>query len=148
MKSKHVLEMYRQMFLSLRRGNTKGVYSNAKPIFLVSLLDYIASGVDSNQISWDDKSFENIYISNFNGYSTSVPTPFWKPFYYMSSEPFYQLIWKETPNDNVLKHPSGKTLNDFLKFAKLDDQLWILLQDKENREYLKDSIITYYLSHK
>lgn len=147
MKSRLVLEMYRQMFVSLRRGNSRGVYSNAKPIFLVSLLDYIASGIDSNQISWGDKSFESIYISNFNGHSTSEPTPFWKPFYYMSSEPFYQLIWIETPNDNVLKHPSRKTLNVFLKYAKLDDQLWELLQDKENREYLKESIITHYFSH-
>lgn len=37
----YVLDMYRLMFTSLRRGNTQGVYSKAKPVFLITLLDYI-----------------------------------------------------------------------------------------------------------
>lgn len=94
----YVLDMYRQMFASLRRGNIKGVYSNAKPVFLLSIIDYITHLDTPNHFIWGDKNFENIYISNFKIYDCSVPTPFWKPFYYMSSEPFYNLIWQKPPN--------------------------------------------------
>lgn len=141
----YVLDMYRQMFDSLRRGNIKGIYSNAKPIFLLSIIDYITHLERPNHFVWGDKKFENIYISNFNVYDSAVPTPFWKPFYYMSSEPFYSLIWQEAPNEKAIKRPSGKTLKDFLSFAKLDDELWELLQDPENREYLRNCIIKQYL---
>ena len=141
-----VLDMYRQMFASLRRGNIKGVYSNAKPIFLISIIDYITHLKNPNHFIWGDKNFEDIYISNFKIYDSSVPTPLWKPFYYMSSEPFYDLIWQEPPNDKLLRRPSGKLLKGHLSFAKLDDELWDLLQAPENREYLRNCIINQYLT--
>ena len=143
-----VLDMYRQMFASLRRGNIKGVYSNAKPIFLISIIDYITHLKNPNHFIWGDKNFEDIYISNFKIYDSSVPTPLWKPFYYMSSEPFYDLIWQEPPNDKLLRRPSGKLLKGHLSFAKLDDELWDLLQAPENREYLRHCIINQYLTYK
>ena len=143
-----VLDMYRQMFASLRRGNIKGVYSNTKPIFLISIIDYITHLKNPNHFIWGDKNFEDIYISNFKIYDSSVPTPLWKPFYYMSSEPFYDLIWQEPPNDKLLRRPSGKLLKGHLSFAKLDDELWDLLQAQENREYLRNCIINQYLSYK
>ena len=66
----------------------------------------------------------------------------------MSSEPFYNLIWQKPPNEELIRRPSGKLLKDHLSFAKLDDELWELLQDTENREYLRNCIINQYLSYK
>lgn len=146
--SRYVLEMYRQMFISLKRGNTKGVFSNAKPIFLLSILKYIDNCNSSNSFVWGNEIFESIYKSISYEFGYVKSTPLWKPFYYMSSEPFYTLVWSTLPDMNLLKFPSGKILKDYLSHAKLDDQLWELLRDKENREYLKDSIVTHYLSHK
>lgn len=37
----YALDIYRQMFASLKRGNYRGVFSNAKPIYLISLIDYL-----------------------------------------------------------------------------------------------------------
>lgn len=61
----YVLDMYRQMFASLRRGNIKGVCSNAKPVFLLSIMDYITHLGNPNHFIWGNKNFENIYISTF-----------------------------------------------------------------------------------
>lgn len=140
--------MHRQMFASLRRGNIKGIYSNAKPIFLLSIIDYITHLERPNHFVWGDKKFENIYISNFNVYDSAVPTPFWKPFYYMSSEPFYSLIWQEPPNEKAIKRPSGKTLKDFLSFAKLDDELWELLKDPKIENTCETALSNNTFSHK
>ncbi len=141
----YTLELYRQMVVSLKRGNTKGVFSNAKPVFLISLIDYIPT-LKHNKIRWGIPEFEVVYLKIFSEFTKDKPTPLWKPFFYMSSEPFYELIWKESPPEKSLKFPSRKTLNDFLNYATLDDELWELLQDERNREYLRNCIIEYYLT--
>ena len=42
--------------------------------------------------------------------------------------------------------PSAKYLREHLQYAKLDDELWKLLQDADNREYFRRNIINRYLS--
>lgn len=89
---------------------------------------------------------EQLYYSNFKKYVDNNPTPLWKPFYYTSSEPFYSLVWTHLPTEKQLKFPSEKLLKEKLCYSKLDDELWELLQNKENCEYLKDCIIKNFLS--
>lgn len=137
------LEFYRQMFCCLKRGNTKGIFSNAKPIFLITLIDY-PKILLNNKLVWLDNEFKMSYEETFKEMDTAKVTPIWKPFYYMSSEPFYSLYWKIKPPEKLLKHPSGRILKEFLDYAKLDDELWELLQDKNNRIYLRESIINHY----
>lgn len=72
---------------------------------------------------------------------------FIRPFFHLSSASFYHLIWKQ--GAEVLKKfttPSAKYLREHLLYAKLDDELWELLQDAESREYIKQSIIRRYLT--
>ena len=140
------LELYRQMVTSLKRGNTKGVFSNAKPIFLLSIIDYIPQMKEKNQFKWEVKEWQRIYEDLYKKMENSKTTPFWKPFYYMSSEPFYSLKWETMPTDKALKFPSGKTLKDHLAYAQLDAELWELLQEEENRAYLRQCIINTYLT--
>lgn len=137
--------MYRQMFTSLKRGNIKGVFSNAKPIFIITLLDLIDHHFRNNAIKWSDETLEHQYLMNFVRYDSNKPTPLWKPFYYLGSEPFYYLHWNENLAIQQLKQPSAKFLRENLAYAKLDDDLWELLQDERNREYLKNCLIDYYL---
>ncbi len=48
--------------------------------------------------------------------------------------------------DMVLSLALGKYLRENLLYAKLDDELWELLQDAESREYLRESIVKRYLT--
>lgn len=142
--SKLALDMYRQMITRLKRGNTKGVFSNAKPIFIITLIDFIPC-LRENKLKWADKLFEILYLVNFAKYNSNKPTPLWKPFFYLDSEQFYSLCWNKQPSTQQMKRPSGKFLREFVAYAKLDDDLWNLLQDEKNREYLKNCIIEQYL---
>lgn len=137
------LEMYRQMFLNLRRGISRDAYIQAKPIFCLTLLKWMDTSSE-NKIQWGDAIFNAIYNNYFQEYSLPQ-TPIWKPFYYLSSEPFYSLLWTENHTPNNESKISGKFLRENLRYAKLDDELWELLQDPENREYLKQAIINRYL---
>lgn len=141
----YTLELYRQMFASIKRGNTKGVFSNAKPVFLISLSEIIPKH-EENKFFWGDTEIDTGYHRNYSKFTKDKPTPIWKPFFYMSSESFYELIWKTTPPDNAIKYPSGKTLKDYLGYATLDEELWELLQDEGNREYLRKCIIETFLT--
>lgn len=142
----YTLELYRQMITSMKRGNTKGVFSNAKPIFFLSIIDFIPQMKEVNQFKWGVKEWQCIYEDLYRKMEDCKTTPFWKPFYYMSSEPFYTLKWKTTPADKSLKFPSSKILSDHLAYAQLDDALWALLQEEENRAYLRQCIINTYLT--
>ena len=136
-------EMYRQMFLNLRRGKSKGNYIQAKPIFCLTLLKWMETNSE-NRIPWGDSYFTTIYNDYYQEFSLA-PTPIWKPFFYLSSEPFYSLIWADNLTTLSESKISGKFLRENLRYAKLDDELWELLQDSKNREYLKQAIIDQYL---
>ena len=142
----YALELYRQMFVSVKRGNSKGVFSHAKPIFLITIIDSIPNALKKNNLLWGNKVFDALYIKNWTELSSQKITPIWKPFFYLSSEPFYELRWLEKPPDSSLNFPSGKVLKDFLNYAKLDDELWKLLQDESNRSYLRECLIKYYFT--
>lgn len=133
------------MFISLKRGNTNGVFSKAKPILLSSIIENI-DNIKDNKICWPNNDIIDKYYLIFHKFKEEKPTPIWKPFFYLKSEPFYELFWKDRPPIKDLKFPSERLLNSFVSYAKLDDDLWELLQDESNREYLKDVIIKAYLS--
>lgn len=139
----YVLDIYRQMFASLKRGNHRGVFSNAKPIYLISLIDYLPA-LKENEFKCGDKAFLTTYLSNTTQLVASPPTPIIKPFFHLSSEPFYTLVWRENPPDKLLKFPSARLLKDYLDYAKLDDELWKLLQDESSRLFLRECIIKNY----
>lgn len=141
----YVLDMYRQMFDRVKRGYNKGAFCNAKPILLISLIDHVVF-IKENKFRWGNRLLEDIYKTNFSDLDTAKLTPLWKPFYYMSSEPFYSLVWEQEPDAKELARPSGKTLRTYLSYSKFDDELWELLQNAENRDYLRKSIIKTYFS--
>lgn len=144
----YVLDFYRQLLVSLNRGNVKGVASNAKPIFVLSLIDFIPY-TEKNLFTIDDKILNNIYKKNIDVYSTRHTTPIRLPYFHLQTEPFYQLIWRSrNVSIRASESPSIKRINETIIGAKLDDELWELLQVPENREYLRNCIINQYLSYK
>ena len=120
------LDMFRQMLLYMRRGKSNGVHVNAKPIFCLALIEW-AKINNENEIKWGDELLCSLYRSIFKEMNIIHETPIWKPFYYLSSEPFYSLIWEKPMVDNV------------------GTIIWELLQNSDNREYLKNAIINHYL---
>lgn len=145
----YALDLYRQMFLSLKRGrNSVGGKSNAKPIFLISMLELIPT-LTENVIKFSDILLINYYKTNCELYDSNKSSPMIMPYYHLHSEPFYDIIWKDRSKIPIIKHtPSPKLLSDNIIGTKLDDELWELLQDPGNREYLRNCIIKQYLSYK
>lgn len=143
----YALDLYRQMFLSLKRGrNSVGGKSNAKPILLISILELIPT-LKENIIKFLDAFLNSYYRKNCKLYDSNKLSPIVLPYYHLHSEPFYEILWKDRSKIPIIKHsPSSKLLSDNIIGTKLDDELWELLQDPGNREYLRNCIIKHYLS--
>ena len=148
---KALLVTYIDMMLSLTLGNYRGRISLSKPLYILSLIECIKYGKLTHN-KWDLENvglqqmflflYEKIYGERTSGLSTYL-----KPFYHLASSPFYHLIWKDSiATLSMSSSPSAKYLREHLLYAKLDDELWELLQDAESREYIKQSIIRRYLT--
>jgi len=145
------IDIYSEMLKTMRLGSRNGKAATSKPILILSIFDSISSGdISDNQIL-----FENDYVRKrykdlsdlFNGLIKTQFLPlFIRPFFHLGSEPFYELVWKSDERPKMNSHsPSAKYLREYLAYAKLNDNLWALLQEQENRDYLKQVIINRYL---
>ena len=141
------LDMYREMCQSITRGNYRGVFCNAKPLFILSVIDF-ASFYDANQILFFDSTLNKLYSHYCTTLGNNLKTPLILPYYHLDSEPFYHLVWKGEIKPKTRSHtPSAKFLRTHLEYAKFDDELWDILQSKENRAYLKKSIVDYFFKN-
>lgn len=138
---------YRNVILSIHRGWKNGLYSNAKPLFLLTIIKGIEDGsLLGNRIPYS-KELALSYKFLCQKYEPNiVVTPFFKPYYHSTKDGFYNIKWRTITEPPHKWHtPSGKFLAENVDYAYLDDTLWEQLQDKEIREEYKEAIITHYL---
>lgn len=147
-----LLSTYTEMILSIHTGSIDGKVALSKPLYITSIIEAIEwDALTENEIKVSNefirKRFGQLYEQvngNRKGYEVSF---FVRPFFHLSSASFYRLIWKQgVEQSNKASTPSAKYLRENLLYAKLDDELWELLQDAENRDYIKQNIIRRYLT--
>lgn len=146
---------YKTAILKTKRGNNLGVYSNAKPILLISLIEAIDEGIIlGNKIIFDCKELEDLYkinsTKNYNKdtvYKTNNSiTPYRMPFFHLNAEPYFHIKWKEHVDiPRQAQSPSVKFLIESIDYAYFDEGLWKILQDREVREEFLSSIIEHFL---
>ena len=136
------------MLLAIRRGNGVNGKSNAKPLFMLSIVENTSlTRFKQTVIMWNDEHLIYSYDGLHRYYDEIGHVPFIVPYYHLCSSEFYHLCWIKECRPPIKGHtPSAKYLRENLLYAKLDDELWDLLQEAENREYLKRCIIERYLT--
>ena len=142
------LAIYTDMLLSLQLGNYKGIVSLSKPLYVLAIIDSIEA-IESNRIYIDnlviEQQFKKLYQRFQDGFAYTRAA-YIAPFFHLASSEFYHLIWKDKVKPpSMSSTPSAKYLREHLQYAKLDDELWELLQDDNNREYFRRNIINRYL---
>lgn len=144
--------LYEDLFCRLRLGTVAGRKALSKPIFLMTVIKCVGDKtLLNNKLHFDNNQFINTFKELAEYYNDGIHTAFMpffiRPFFHLSSEPFYELIWKPEakPHSRSIL-PSAKFLRENLAYAKLDDDLWEILQESTNREYLKQAIIAKHLN--
>ena len=148
---------YRDSLLKTKRGNNHGIFSNAKPIFLITIIDAIQEGlIIGNRIDFKNKDIENLYIGNYRHFSDSKEdlftvnrnvTPYNLPFFHLNAESYYHIKWKEgivPPKQS--KSPSSRYLKEHIDYSYLDDGLWELLQSSEVRYDFRNALIERFIN--
>lgn len=137
------VEIYTDILLQIKRGNHRGKIINAKPLFILNLIELVEKSIiTTNCFYFNDvlsKSFEEIQ----KRYNQNI-SPMYYPYYYLATQNFWHHKYKINSTKKT-QYPSAKFIKDNIEYAYLDNALWDLLQDVETREYFKERIINAYL---
>ena len=148
-------DTYKVRILKTKRGHKNGVFSNAKPIMILAIIEAIDEGLLLGTcIHFPNNELQNLYATIYSRNYTNEgiyrananKTPFNMPYFHLNAEDFYNIKWKPgVIPPRQAESPSGKFLAENVDYAYLDDTLWELLQDKSVREEYKEAIITHFL---
>lgn len=139
---------YTARIMNIRQAKKYGEVIVAKPVLLLAVIDGIERQVFTNNViqlnDWLEAQYEVLmrqYTRNsiFNGFS-----PINNPFWHLESDGFWHLHY---PGLELSKTstPSTKWLKENVRYASLDDDLWILLQNEAMRQRLRDYIVEHKL---
>ena len=151
--AQHGISYYVESFSSLHVFKLRGQTAPHKAILLLSLMDLVANGsINSNKIEFNE-GLEEQFMQNWKKYARKdtsfhpVPsTPFW----YMQSEPFWKLIPQVEGVDStyLLKQCNPGTPNSLranIRYAEIDEELFVLMQKVWNRQKLRKVLLNTYL---
>lgn len=139
---------YIDLFSNLHTNKQHGKSAPHKAIMLLSVIDLISSQhITTNEIIYNEE-LEKCFLKNWKRYVKEVSifkpkagTPFW----HLNSEPFWQLIPYEGGYRTIVKLQKGNpysvaTIRKHIKYAVIDKELFLLLQNGFNREILINTL--------
>jgi len=139
-------QYYKNCLLQVKRGNSKGHLSKAKPIFMLSLIESIEKELFVNNQFFYNENFKRVYENNYKRFAPEeILSDFCNPFFHLESDRFWHIKWKIIPKPNKT---SDYKLRTYVEYAYLDNALWDLLQDKDRRNALRESILNFYFRQK
>ena len=142
---------YVEIFRNLSTGVQNGKKLPHKAVLLLSILTLIENGTITENKIHLNKTIANTFASTWGDYlhNSKIPSV-WIPFWYMKSESFWH--FKALEDENILQnllcfagHPSVGQMRNVIKYAYVDEQLFSLMQDREERLKLKKVLIETYL---
>ena len=116
----------------------------AKPVLMVALIDGIDAGVFThNRIvinDWLEEKYKKLLCKYARLTESDNITGIEKPFWHLETDGFWHLQY---PGETLGKGstPSKAWLKANVEYAYFDDDLWLLLQNREQRKKLRDYII-------
>jgi putative restriction endonuclease len=134
--------------MSIRQAKIHGEVIMAKPVLLLALIDSIDDGeFTSNRFTlseWLEKRYLTLMKQYTKNSQFDKPADISNPFWHLQSDGFWHLQYVEDPQEGVT--PTKRWLKENVTFAYLDDDLWVLLQNKVWRQKLRDYIIEHKLT--
>lgn len=140
------LSYYQFCFINLSVSRFGDKVAPHKPLLLLSLIDLIeADVITSPQVELSEdlvgmfQRNADLFAKDIKHYRPNIGMPF----YYMRSEPFWQLVPKVdgvTPVANTIT-----SLRQHYAHAKIGDELFTLLQDSTTAQTLRETLIETYL---
>jgi putative restriction endonuclease len=142
---------YVEMFSNLSTGVQNGKKLPHKAVLLLSILKLVGNGtINDNKIDLC-KTIASSFADTWDSFQLGAKIPsVWMPFWYMKSEPFWH--FKASTDESMLRnllcfagHPTVGQMRNVIKCAFVDEQLFKLMQDGQERSVLANALIETYL---
>ena len=134
---------YTERIMNLRQAKIHGEVIVAKPVLMLALIDGIESGVFTDNRFVLNEWLEDRYLTLMKEYTRgsqfTKPTDISNPFWHLSTDGFWHLKPEMVADKSAT--PSRSWLKENVSFACFDDDLWVLLRNKEWRTRLRDYIV-------
>ena len=139
----HCFSHYAKCIMNIKQAKIHGEIIVAKPVLILALIDGIGENVffdnKLNLSEWLESHYK-VLMSEYTRTSqfskiTGIENPFW----HLVTDGFWILQYIHEPQAGVT--PSKKWLKDNVEYACLDEELWILLQNKTWRLRLRNFIV-------
>lgn len=139
---------YTKLIMSIRQAKIHGEVIVAKPVLLLALIDGIEDGeFTANRFvlnEWLGKRYLTLMKQYTRSSQFPNPADISNPFWHLQGDGFWHLQSTKMPQEGVT--PSKGWLKENVEFAYFDDDLWILLQNKEWRMKMRNYIIEHKLT--
>ena len=144
---------YIEAFKNLRSNNKYGRKSPHKAVLMLTVIELFEKSIlTDNEIYYDDK-LKSMFLKVWNMVFPNEPffhSEAYLPFWYLQSDSFWHIVpirGKEDilslMRDTNIK-PSEAKLNDSVKYAELDDDLYFLMTIPSGRSSLKRALLESY----
>ena len=142
---------YAEMFRNLSTGVQNGKKLPHKAVLLLSILELVGNKIiNDNKIDLN-KTIASSFAATWDSFQIGPKIPsVWIPFWYMKSEPFW--YFKASTDESILRnllsfagHPTIGQMRNVIKYAFVDEQLFELMQDANERSALANALIETYL---
>ncbi len=138
---------YTDRIINLRQAKIRGEVIVAKPILMLALIDGVDSGVFTNNRFALNEWLEERYLTLMHHYTRSSqfdkPTDINNPFWHLSTDGFWHLQLKTKKEMSTT--PSKAWLKENVTYACFNEDLWVLLQNKEWRTRFRNYIVEHKL---
>lgn len=138
---------YTDRIMSIRQANIRGEIIVAKPVLMLALIEGIESGVFANNRfvlnEWLEEHYMKLMLQYTRQSQFDKPTEINNPFWHLSNDGFWHLQLKTKKEMSTT--PSKVWLKENVNYACFDEDLWVLLQNKEWRTRLRDFIMEHKL---
>ena len=139
---------YTERIMNLRQAKIHGEVIVAKPVLILALIDGIENGIFTANRFVLNEWLEDHYLTLMNEYTRGSqfpkPAEINNPFWHLSTDGFWHLQLGVRADKSTT--PSRAWLKENVSFACFDDDLWVLLQNKEWRARLREFIVEHKLA--
>ena len=138
---------YMDRIMSIRQAKIQGEIIVAKPVLMLALIDGIESGIFTNNSfvlnEWLEEHYLKLMLQYTRQSQFDKPTEINNPFWHLSTDGFWHLQLRT--KEEISTTPSKAWLKENVIYAYFDDDLWVLLQNKEWHTRLHDFIVEHKL---
>ena len=150
----NIINNYVKQFSTLHTNKQKGMTAPHKAVLLLSVIDLIEfRTINNNEIELSER-LEQQFKHNWDRYvgrSVLFSPKIGTPFFHLHFEPFWTLIpfvgGEDTIEELRKVNPySINTMRKHFRYARIDKDLFILLQTEDFRAKLRVALISTYLN--